>query len=254
MRIINLLGVGLFPLSLCLLLPVFTYNIVLEKEQKLIEIMKMNGMRMKNYWMVQFCFNFILYFITVVIFFLFGWLVLGLSWFSQTNILVLILFFVAWGFAQICLAFFFSVLMNKAQTASIIGYLLSIWVTLTAITFNATLYSYPEEVSWWLMLYPNFPYTRFLYLTAYHCAYGQCNSTIASFDWEAWKCIILLFTEGLIVGVLALYLNEIVPQTYGVPKHPFFPCRDYICKKPKRNVEELDELEEARTPSDFDAS
>ena len=39
MRVINLLGSGLFPLSLCLLLPVFIYNIVLEKEQKLIEIM-----------------------------------------------------------------------------------------------------------------------------------------------------------------------------------------------------------------------
>ena len=37
MRLINLLGAGLFPISLCLLLPVFIYNIVLEKESKLIE-------------------------------------------------------------------------------------------------------------------------------------------------------------------------------------------------------------------------
>lgn len=44
MRLISMLGAGLFPISLCLLLPVFIYNIVLEKESKLIEIMKMNGM------------------------------------------------------------------------------------------------------------------------------------------------------------------------------------------------------------------
>lgn len=32
MKIINLLGAGLFPLSLAMMLPVFIYNIVLEKE------------------------------------------------------------------------------------------------------------------------------------------------------------------------------------------------------------------------------
>ena len=76
MRVINLLGAALFPLSLCLLMPVFIYNIVLEKEQKLIEIMKMNGMRMYNYWIVTFGFNFFFYSVTIMIFFIFGRFVL----------------------------------------------------------------------------------------------------------------------------------------------------------------------------------
>jgi len=63
-----MLGAGLFPISLCLLLPVFVYNIVLEKEQKLIEIMKMNGMKMINYWIINFLFNFIVYLATVTVF------------------------------------------------------------------------------------------------------------------------------------------------------------------------------------------
>lgn len=50
--IINLAGASLYPLSLSLLFPVFMYSIVLEKEDKLIEMMKMNGLRIVNYWLV----------------------------------------------------------------------------------------------------------------------------------------------------------------------------------------------------------
>jgi len=99
MRLINLLGAGLFPISLCLLLPVFIYNIVLEKESKLIEIMKMNGMRMRNYWTVNFLFNFMIYILTVIVFVVFGAFVLGLSFFLESNIFFMIIFFVGWGFA-----------------------------------------------------------------------------------------------------------------------------------------------------------
>ena len=76
MKVINLLGAALFPISLCLLLPVFIYNIVLEKEQKLLEIMKMNGLRMTNYWIVNYVFNFIIYVMTCLIFILFGHFIL----------------------------------------------------------------------------------------------------------------------------------------------------------------------------------
>ena len=71
MKIINLAGASLFPLSLSLLLPVFMYAIVLEKEERLLEMMKMNGMRMRNYWSVTYLFNFSMYFLMIVIFFIF---------------------------------------------------------------------------------------------------------------------------------------------------------------------------------------
>ena len=48
-RALNLIGATLYPISLALLLPVFMYAIVLEREEKLQEFMRMNGMRMKNY-------------------------------------------------------------------------------------------------------------------------------------------------------------------------------------------------------------
>ena len=77
-RVINLMGSGLFPLCLCMLLPVFLYQIVLEKETRLLEVMKMNGLRMRYYWFVNTLFNFAYYIIQCVIFLLFGRFGLGL--------------------------------------------------------------------------------------------------------------------------------------------------------------------------------
>lgn len=85
MKIINLAGASLFPLSLSLLLPVFMYAIVLEKEEKLLEMMKMNGLKMRNYWFVTYIFNFSMYFIMIVIFFVFGYALLELSFFTETH-------------------------------------------------------------------------------------------------------------------------------------------------------------------------
>ena len=93
MKIINLAGASLFPLSLSLLLPVFMYAIVLEKEERLIEMMKMNGMRMRNYWIVNYIFNFSMYFIMIVTFFIFGYAFLGLSFFTETNPGILVNFY-----------------------------------------------------------------------------------------------------------------------------------------------------------------
>lgn len=56
MRTISVIGASLYPLALSLLLPIFMYTIVLEKEEKLLEMMKMNGMRMQVYWAVTYLF------------------------------------------------------------------------------------------------------------------------------------------------------------------------------------------------------
>jgi len=89
-RIINLAGSTFYPMAVSLLMPLFLYTIVLEKESKLIEIMKINGMKMRYYWMSNFAFNFLLYSATMLIFNLFGSVCLGLTLFTQTNALLLV--------------------------------------------------------------------------------------------------------------------------------------------------------------------
>ena len=73
-----MIGASLYPIALSLLLPVFMYAIVLEKEEKLQDFMKMNGMKISNYWIVNFLFNLMIYVFTVGIFLCFGAIVLKL--------------------------------------------------------------------------------------------------------------------------------------------------------------------------------
>ena len=72
----------MFPLFLSLCLPVFLYTIVLEKEQRLIENMKINGLNMLNYWKVNFVFNFFMYLAIMTLYLGFGKFFAGLTFFS----------------------------------------------------------------------------------------------------------------------------------------------------------------------------
>ena len=89
-RIINLAGSTFFPMAVSLLMPLFMYTIVLEKESKLVEIMKINGMKMRYYWLSNFTFNYALYAITMLIFNFTGGLLMDLSLFNSTSPLLLV--------------------------------------------------------------------------------------------------------------------------------------------------------------------
>jgi len=116
-RIIHFIGSGIFPLCLSLLLPIFIYSIVYEKEHKVLEIMKMNGMKMRYYWSVLFCFDFLIYSLTFIIFFIYGGFILGIDVFIYTHPLFQFLLFFGWGFAQISVAFFASAFLSSSQSA-----------------------------------------------------------------------------------------------------------------------------------------
>jgi hypothetical protein len=117
-RIINIAGITIYPVAISLLMPLFMYTIVLEKESKLIEIMKINGMKMKNYWLSNFTFNFILYIITMIVFNLFGGIGLSLSLFTNTSYLLQFLIYFGWGLCQIGMAFFFQAFLSNARSAT----------------------------------------------------------------------------------------------------------------------------------------
>jgi hypothetical protein len=81
-RLINIIGLAVFPCCLCLSLPVFIYTLVLEKETKLVETMKINSMKMYNYWIVNFLFFFMMYATTASIYYFAGAYIFKLNFFS----------------------------------------------------------------------------------------------------------------------------------------------------------------------------
>lgn len=94
LAIINLVGGSLYPFALSILLPVYMFTLVLEKEERLREMMKMNGMQMKYYWMINYTFFVLLYLVAVSLFYLFGLKVLDISFFKNTGFGVMVNFYI----------------------------------------------------------------------------------------------------------------------------------------------------------------
>ena len=95
--LVNSAGYVVFPVLFSLSLPVFLYNVVLEKESRLIQNMKINGLQMKNYWIVNSGFNFATYLITSFSSFCFGKYFLGLIVFHETNMKFFAIVIFGWG-------------------------------------------------------------------------------------------------------------------------------------------------------------
>ena len=116
-KALALAALSFYPIGLSLLLPVFLYSLVHEKEERLRQIMKMSGMKMNAYWIGNYFWFFLLTLITLATFFLAGRFALGTNFFRDTNFWVLASILVGWGLSQISLAVVFQNLFSKAKTA-----------------------------------------------------------------------------------------------------------------------------------------
>lgn len=143
MRIINIIGSGLYPIALSILMPVILYSLVSEREDKLLEMMKMNGLKVFKYWIMSYLFNFGLEVITFTAFFVFGKYVLGLSYFTETSSILMIVVLLGWAISQLSIANFVQVFINKGRTATVVGYVLCIFMTLIGQTFASGIYPMP---------------------------------------------------------------------------------------------------------------
>ena len=106
-------------------------------------MMKMNGLKIRYYWLTLFVFNLMLCIITNLIFYLLGIFVMGTSFFVKTSKPLFLIISIGWSLAQIGMAAFFQTFLNKSRSANIIGYLISIWTTMIGATLNLGSYQFP---------------------------------------------------------------------------------------------------------------
>jgi len=106
-------------------------------------MMKLNGLSIVHYWFVVFIFNLLLSSITFTTFFVFGKYILKLSYFTETSSVLIITILFGWSLSQIGMANFFQVFINKAKTATIIGYIVSIFTSLLGQALSAGIYPVP---------------------------------------------------------------------------------------------------------------
>jgi hypothetical protein len=76
--------------------------------------MKINGMKMLNYWTVTYMFNFIFYMATALLFMLFGNMVFQLQLFTDTSNFFMLVVLIGWGLSQVSVAILLSVFLSKS--------------------------------------------------------------------------------------------------------------------------------------------
>lgn len=186
--------------------------------------MKINGMKMHNYWIVNGLFNFASYALTAVVFVVYGRYVCRLDFFEQTNMRVLIEVYFLWGLSQISLPMFFSTFFSSAQSAAMTSYAITIWTCCLTADLNVAVFTYPRRLPEWMMHYPACPYVRVMYLLLDPCTWESCYGDYDIMPAEVFEMQWYMLRNAILYFFMALYFNEVVPQTYGVPKHPLFFC------------------------------
>jgi len=91
----------------------------------------------------------------------------------------------------------------------VIGYLLSLWTTLIAVSFNNTIFNSPKIIPTWILFYPTFNICRIIYLLTMKCAYEACVDSLFGMSEELQTCLIVLFISPWIYFILGMYFYEV---------------------------------------------
>ena len=111
------------------------------------------------------------------------------------------------------------------------GYLLSIWTTLLAATFCVAIYNSPRVIPLHVKLYPPVAFVRLIYYLASRCSNLDCVASFSEFNDEMWSCLMILYGGAFVLLFLGIYLDEILPQEYGLAKHPLYFIKDLFKSK-----------------------
>ena len=73
-----------------------------------------------------------------------------------------------------------------------------------------------------MRLYPPFAFSRLIYQLTSKCSNFRCAEGFFEFNGEMWSCLAILYLGAIVFLILGLYLDAVLPQEYGIRKHPLF--------------------------------
>ena len=78
------------------------------------------------------------------------------------------------------------------------------------------------------MVHPIFPFVRANYLLLETCTWETCYGDYDLAPDEFREMEMYLLLNFVVYLIIAMYLNQVIPQDYGVPKHPLYFLEHYI--------------------------
>eukprot|EP01125_Pyxidicula_operculata_P020322 TRINITY_DN749_c1_g1_i2.p1 TRINITY_DN749_c1_g1~~TRINITY_DN749_c1_g1_i2.p1 ORF type:complete len:1080 (-),score=261.04 TRINITY_DN749_c1_g1_i2:788-4027(-) len=236
-------GTFLYPIAMSLQLSVYIFILVLEKKTKLREMMKSHGLRARDYYLSNYIFFFFLYTLSIIFFWGIGALA-QFRLFSQTHGSVLFIFFLGWGLALVSVAFFISAFLSDPRAATIVGYGIALLGSLISIVVCAGIFGTVRvssskilPVSVAAYIWPQMAFVRGIFLMSRACSNSySCYQSLATItaDDELINPLIALYCEAILFFIAFLYFDAVLPNEYGVPKHPLFfmdPILKYCCNR-----------------------
>ena len=195
-------GVYLYGFVCTLLMPVLIANLVTDKQEKVLLMMQMSGLRMSIYWLVAYIYDMFLYSVVVFVIYLTSYL-FKMRLFTQTSPALLIIYLFLWGNVLVSLCFLLSTFFSKSRTASVAGYLIVIISVNVSNLLNSSVFlgTFPP---WYYLLYPPFAFYRGVFDFEEACIDLMC------FQWDD------LYTVGFFL--LSFFLLLLFP-----PSNIFFP-------------------------------
>ncbi|CAG8488376.1 3725_t:CDS:2 [Paraglomus occultum] len=250
----TLIGGILYPFGISFLLPIFVITLVKEKEERILVMMKMNGLKSFVYYLTHYIHFYILHIITSAAFIVTG-LLFRMQFFTLTNPGVYIILFFLWGHVQIALAFFFSVFFSKSRTALVISFLIVLCGVIISIAIDSIFNQTSAPTAYYI--WPPFAFYRALTLvnqrSVSHTKRAYRIKDLRGGD-DVLGSIIAMIVEYFFFMALSFYLTQVLPSEFGVPKpwhyiftEPYKKWRDRK-KKNAKSEKTIARLEEEAIP------
>ena len=208
-KIVGIVTSGIYPISLSLLIPLFMYNIVYEKEKKIFEFLKINGIKMRNYWISNFIFNYIIYLIVAILFFLFEAYIFNINYFAKTSFILVLLTLLGWGIGQIGLSYFFQAFISKEKINTIFSLSILFFISFVTFCFNMALYVIPREAPYILNIFPTFALYRIFHYITFSCGFNGCIPNFDKVSTEIKFALLFLYVGGVLFIILGIFLTNI---------------------------------------------
>ncbi|KAI3634820.1 hypothetical protein MIR68_007201 [Amoeboaphelidium protococcarum] len=236
-------GAYLLCFAVSFMLPVFVTNIVVDKEDKILMMMRMSGLDIKVYWLVSYVYNMLSYLLVFGLTWLTGFL-FSMKVFTETSWVVILVSFLLWGNVLISLSFLLSTVFNSARSSSIVSYFLIIASVIVSNLLNATVFMNSTPPLWWFILWPPFAFYRLIFIISDACinllcltsrslidgtvngartANGSEDSLTLTSATQFSTILLIMLVQSVVMFVLSWYIYEILPKEYGVQRNWLFP-------------------------------
>lgn len=236
---ISLVTINMFPVALCLGFPLMLFIQVMEKEEKIMELLIINGLKTKSYWKAFYTYNTLQLTIVLLVFMLAAKIFVKIEYFQSSSMMIFFWFLTVWNLAQISFALLVSTFISRSSTATLVGYTVSIFLILFISMISQFIFPSPGNLPWVMYLIPQTPYIRFFYLGISKCVSGECISSLGSIfgDGELLNVVIMMHANAAMYFVLGLIFNEpTLVQRLGLQKIIDFFTKEKISEEVQKKL------------------